>query len=512
MVHTTLRPDVLVAGRFRLERPLGQGGMGAVWRAHHETLHVPCALKFIHPHAASEEARERFEREARAAARLRSPNVVQVLDHGEWEGGPYIAMELLEGEDLRARLERQGMLDLPEVVSLAAQVGRALTKASALGLVHRDLKPANIFLVPDDDGDIAKVLDFGLAKAVGPLSSGDPRTETGVLLGTPFYMSPEQAQGVRELDGRSDLWSLAVIVFQCLTGQLPFEGPGLTDLLVSITHAPLPVPSEVAPVPPAFDAWWKKAAARDPAERFQTARELVEALAAALDVAPPKGLGDQSFEPTRSPHARSLEAPAQPTAVTRRVARSSSDAREPSAPAAAPAARWPLWAGGALALALGAGLARWWAAPATAQISPSALASGQPPGSNVARAPSAALEAVASVAPLATAPGLSSSASRAVLTGRAPRPSAPAGVPPTASNQPVGARCSQASQCTSGHCFDGVCCETACSDRCMACTVAKKQSGGKDGYCGFISGGFDPDRECGAGRVCDGIGVCVSKP
>jgi serine/threonine-protein kinase len=278
-----LTENTVIAERFRLIRPLGQGGMGSVWLAHHITLDVECALKFILAEAAAvDEVRGRFEREARAAAKLRSPHIVQVLDHGEWEGAPYIAMELLLGEDLATRLERKIRLTPKETVEIVAQVARALTRAHAADLVHRDLKPANLFLVPDDDREIVKVLDFGIAKSTSPLDAG-LTTKTGALLGTPAYMSPEQAQGTKKVDHRTDLWSLAVIAFECLTGQRPFDSPALGDLLMQIMTNPLPVPSQVAPVPRGFDAFWLRAAARDPEARFQSARELAEALAEALD-------------------------------------------------------------------------------------------------------------------------------------------------------------------------------------------------------------------------------------
>jgi serine/threonine-protein kinase len=227
--------------------------------------------------------RMRFEREAIAAARLRSPNVVTVIDHGVWEGVPYIAMELLEGEDLSVRLRRVGCLSPRETVSIVAQVARALTRAHAAGLVHRDLKPANIFLVRDDDREIAKVLDFGVAK-LDSRAGVDEMTTTGAVLGTPHYMSPEQAQGAKNLDHRSDLWALAVVAYRCLTGLLPFDSEALGELFVRIIMRPLPVPSQVAPVPPGLDAWWLRAASRDPAMRFQSARELADALALALGV------------------------------------------------------------------------------------------------------------------------------------------------------------------------------------------------------------------------------------
>src|SRR5215469_13038388 len=159
-------PNVVVAGRFRLNRQLGRGGMGSVWHATHLGLDVPCAVKFIEGEiAALPEAQARFEREAKAAAQLRSPNVVQILDHGVYEGLPYIAMELLEGEDLGKRLSRIGRMPPYELVRIVNQVTRALAKAHAMGVVHRDLKPDNIFLVRDEDREIAKVLDFGIAKA-----------------------------------------------------------------------------------------------------------------------------------------------------------------------------------------------------------------------------------------------------------------------------------------------------------------------------------------------------------
>jgi len=275
--------NVVIAERFRLNRLLGRGGMGSVWHATHLGLDVPCAVKFIEGEGAQlPEIQARFEREAKAAAHLRSPHVVQILDHGVCEGTPYIAMELLEGEDLGKRLARVGRLPPHELLTIVTQVCRALTKAHSQGIVHRDLKPDNIFLVRDDDREVTKVLDFGIAKATGAGAPGTS-TRTGAMLGTPYYMSPEQAQGTKAVDARSDLWSLAVIVFEALTGQRPFESEALGDLLMKIIVAPMPVPSYFArDLPPAIDAWWAKAAQRDPALRFQTAKELGDGLVVAF--------------------------------------------------------------------------------------------------------------------------------------------------------------------------------------------------------------------------------------
>ncbi len=276
-------PDLVVAGRFRLSRLIGRGGMGSVWLATHLGLDVPCAVKFIEGEGADiPEVQARFEREAKAAAQLRSPHVVQILDHGVWEGTPYIAMELLDGEDLGKRLMRVGRLAPHEILAVVTQVCRALSRAHALGIVHRDLKPDNIFLVRDDDREIAKVLDFGIAKS-SAVSAPGAGTRTGAMLGTPYYMSPEQAQGVKAVDARSDLWSLAVIVFEALTGRRPFESEALGDLLMKIIVAPVPVPSQFArDLPATLDAWWTKASQRDPSQRFQSAKELCDSLAMAF--------------------------------------------------------------------------------------------------------------------------------------------------------------------------------------------------------------------------------------
>jgi serine/threonine-protein kinase len=279
-----LGPNLVVANRFRLNQLLGRGGMGSVWHATHLGLDTPCAVKFIEGEGATHpEAQARFEREAKAAAALRSPHVVQIFDHGVWDGIPYIAMELLDGEDLGKRMTRLGRLAPKEILAVVTQVCRALTKAHSQGIVHRDLKPDNIFLVRDDDREIAKVLDFGIAKKQSALDGAS--TKTGAMLGTPYYMSPEQAQGTKAVDARSDLWSLAVIVFQALTGRLPFESEALGDLLVKIIVSPVPLPSQfVSDLPPAFEQWWQRAASRDPGQRFQTAKELAESLALVFGV------------------------------------------------------------------------------------------------------------------------------------------------------------------------------------------------------------------------------------
>ncbi len=298
-----LVPNLVIAGRFRLQRPLGKGGMGSVWVAQHLGLEIPCALKFIEGKIADDpEMRMRFEREAKAAAQLRSPNVVQIFDHGIHEGMPYIAMELLVGEDLRHRLERVTRLSPRELLPIVEQVSRALTKAHAGGIVHRDLKPENVFLVHDDDGEIAKVLDFGIAKKQSSFGSEASHTRTGTVMGSPYYMSPEQANGTKAVDSRSDLWSFAVIIYECLTGLRPFESEGLGELMVKIFTAPLPVPSKLATVPPGFDEWWLRAATREPDGRFQTARQLSEALALGLGTSA-RGSTSQGIPAQTGPNA-----------------------------------------------------------------------------------------------------------------------------------------------------------------------------------------------------------------
>jgi serine/threonine-protein kinase len=263
-----------LGGKYVLLEPLGRGGMGSVWVAEHLTLHSLVAVKLIEARVASNPDNiARFVREARAAAALRSPHVVQILDHGIDDGTPYIVMELLEGETLARRLERVGRLDPRETSRILTQVARAVSRAHEAGIVHRDLKPDNIFLVDNDDEEIAKVLDFGIAKAsaTGSEVSG-VGTQSGAFVGTPSYMSPEQAEGMR-VDTRTDLWALGVIAFECLVGARPFTGEGIGGLVLKICSRPLPVPSQLASVPEEFDAWFARACARILDERFQDAKE-----------------------------------------------------------------------------------------------------------------------------------------------------------------------------------------------------------------------------------------------
>jgi len=258
--------------------------MGAVWRAEHLALKSPVAMKLIHTaFAGTEEALARFMREAQAAAAMRGTYVVQILDYGVDRGVPFIAMEMLSGESLRQRMDREKQLSPALIARVMTHVGRAMAKAHELSIVHRDLKPDNIFLVREDDEEVAKVLDFGIAKVTSPngLVTGG-QTRTGAILGTVYYMSPEQALGSKTVDWRTDLWAMAIITFEALTGVLPFDSEGLGELLVKIATGPIPVPSEVAPVPPSFDAWFARATNRAPEQRFQSAREQVDALRRAL--------------------------------------------------------------------------------------------------------------------------------------------------------------------------------------------------------------------------------------
>jgi serine/threonine protein kinase len=275
----------VIAGRYRLLRCLGQGGMASVWAAQHLSLRAEVAIKLIDPRIADQaEALQRFHREARAAANLRSNHVVQVFDHGLDDGVPFMVMELLHGENLAEYLERHERLKPADTLRVITHVGRAMARAHAAGITHRDLKPENVFLVEDEDaGQIAKVLDFGVAKVNGQVGiSHRFPTRSGVILGTPWYMSPEQVQGEASVDYRSDLWSMAVLTFECLVGKRPFEHHSLGHLAEQICKHPAPRPSEHAALPPEFDAWFAKAIAKKREERFDSARTMIEALERAL--------------------------------------------------------------------------------------------------------------------------------------------------------------------------------------------------------------------------------------
>lgn len=290
-------PGDVLAAKYRLVSILGRGGMGSVWRADHLVLNTPVALKLVRSDVLDQpDASARFLREAQAAAALRSAHVVQILDFGVDQSIPFIVMELLEGESLRQRLKRVGRLSFEETVRVVTHVTRALTRAHERGIVHRDLKPDNVFIVPEVGEEQVKVLDFGVAKLVSE-SGVAALTNTGTAIGSPHYMSPEQARGTRSVDFRTDLWALGVIVFECVTGRRPFESEVFGDLLLRICTDPVPMPSSFASVPPGFDEWCQRALARAPEDRFGSAEELAQSLRALASGVPSHSLAPLSALP-----------------------------------------------------------------------------------------------------------------------------------------------------------------------------------------------------------------------
>jgi serine/threonine protein kinase len=291
-------PGSVVEDRYELTRVIGRGGMGEIWEAHDRQLEGPCAIKFILQHLMNDkEVRSRFGREAKAVARLRTPHAVHIYSVGEQNQTPYLAMELLQGETLYAVLERTSKLGYAVTLSIVEQIAEALTAAHEAGIVHRDLKPDNVWLCAGNRVFV-KVLDFGVAKIA--LGTATMRTATGSLVGTPNYMSPEQARGNRNVDHRSDLWSLAVITLECLTGRRPFESAGLGDLLIQIVSSPVPRLTEFAPdLPKGLQHWLDKALERDPNQRFQTASAMVDALRPYL-IEGGAHKSDDTFRPVQS--------------------------------------------------------------------------------------------------------------------------------------------------------------------------------------------------------------------
>ncbi len=275
--------DVL-DGRYRIERRLARGGMGAVYLGTHLGLGTPVAVKVIlERRAAAPAERQRFLREARIAARLAGEHVVKVFDVAIDERfGPYVVMEYLEGRDLADELRLRERLPVAETVDLALAVCAALAPAHAQQIVHRDIKPANLFLASRPGGPVVKVLDFGLAKAAaGALSQDLALTGSGALLGSPLYMAPEQAAAASDVDARADIWSLGVVLYECLSGASPFRGVHLVEVVAKITSAtPVAPVRNLAPgVPAGLDAVIMRCLAKPRGDRWASVTELAHALA-----------------------------------------------------------------------------------------------------------------------------------------------------------------------------------------------------------------------------------------
>jgi eukaryotic-like serine/threonine-protein kinase len=299
-----LREGFLVAEKYGLIEPLGTGSMGAVWKARHVMLGNMVAIKFLHASVeAYPEGRLRFEREAKLSARLgeASRHICRVTDFGViGSGTPFVVMELLQGEELSSRIKREKQLPVTLIVEIVAQLCRALAVAHDAGVIHRDLKPANVFLCNSEDGEqvFVKLLDFGVAKAA--LEHEDTQgTRAGTIFGTPGYMSPEQIVADNELDPRSDLWSVAVMVYRMATGRTPFGSGNLGELGLRILSTNPAAPSTLRPdLGRRFDDWMKKGLAKKRELRFATAGDLaqalVEATGARASTPPPDDVPTQS--------------------------------------------------------------------------------------------------------------------------------------------------------------------------------------------------------------------------
>jgi serine/threonine protein kinase len=292
MAEPPVRPGQVVGGRYRVDDIIGAGAMGYVVSAWHLELDQAVALKILNPDVFERnEALQRFRREVRAAARIKSEHVCRVNDVGTLETGePFMVMELLHGNNLEEELHRRRVLPVEEAVRYMIEAIEAVAEAHAAGIIHRDLKPANLFITRRADRTrLIKVLDFGISKSMADSQPNDMSlTKTGVIIGSPLYMSPEQMRSTKDADARSDVWSLGAILFQLITGRPPYMGESIPELCSQLFSLDAPPPSTVSinqGLPQALDAVLARALARDPARRYQTVAEFGEAL---LDFALPQ--------------------------------------------------------------------------------------------------------------------------------------------------------------------------------------------------------------------------------
>jgi serine/threonine-protein kinase len=295
---SSLKPGDTLSGKYKVERLLGEGGMGEVFVAEDTDLGRRVALKVLRGLGAAGQAaaEERLRREARVLAAIGHPNIVQIFDIGRTTtGAPFLVMELLEGETLFARSQHQGQMPVKHAVTIVAEVLSALQVVHAKGMVHRDMKPENVFLAKDATGrETTKLLDLGIAKARQPEANTPALTETGAIVGTPYYMAPEQAFGVPDIDGRADLYAVGGILYTLLAGRTPFRSANVIALLRMIVDSdPEPVEKHRPDVPPELSAVIRRAMERERDKRYADATEFLEALApfATLILTRPSAVG-----------------------------------------------------------------------------------------------------------------------------------------------------------------------------------------------------------------------------
>jgi tRNA A-37 threonylcarbamoyl transferase component Bud32 len=279
-----LQTGQIIEGKYSIIRLLGEGGMGAVYEGENVRIHRRVAIKVLHSNVAENiDAVQRFEREAQAAGRIGSDHIVEVLDLGNLpDGDRFMVMEYLDGESLTLRIQARGRLTPNEAAPLMIQLLEGLGAAHGAGIIHRDLKPDNVYILRTKKGagDYVKILDFGISKFNKLNSdSGMSMTRTGAVMGTPYYMSPEQAKGSKEMDHRSDLYSAGVILYEAITGQVPFNAETFNELIFKIVlEQPAPPQQHVPDLDPAFSSIMQKSMAREQRDRFQTAQEFADAL------------------------------------------------------------------------------------------------------------------------------------------------------------------------------------------------------------------------------------------
>ena len=288
-------------GAYRIVQQIGEGGMGAVYLAEHTMIGRRAAIKVLHGSASRrDETVTRFFNEAKASAAISDPGIVQIYDFGHAEdGSAYIVMEMLEGEALDTRLERLRRLPIGDALRLTRQIASSLGAAHARGIVHRDLKPGNIFIVRDPEvsgGERTKILDFGIAKLIDNDATG-LRTGTDAMLGTPAFMSPEQCRGAGQVDRRSDIYSLGCVLYQLITGRLPFEATGLGEIIVMHMQEPPRPPSIHGRVPPEVDQLILRCLEKDPGTRFDDGHELAAAIGQLLLMESVTGAGPMTDRP-----------------------------------------------------------------------------------------------------------------------------------------------------------------------------------------------------------------------